>query len=82
MALEIREWLGTCHKTRSRNAVYRRGRVVNGQIVQSGFMPSLSPPGHPHCPYWLPGPDAGEWYAVEDSGEEQYQKAREFLFRR
>lgn len=45
-------------------------------------MPPLSPPGHPNYPYCLPDPDTGEGYDGEESEEEQYQRAREFLFRR
>jgi hypothetical protein len=81
MAIQIRERWGTRHKTRPRNAVYFRSRIVDGQTVQVGFMPPLSPPGHPYYPYWLPDPDAGEGYDGQESEEEQFQEAREFLLR-
>lgn len=80
MAIEIKERWGTRHKTRPMNAVYIRNRKVCGEMVQVAFMPPMSPPGHPHYPYWLPDPDAGEGYDAKESKEKQFRRAREFLF--
>lgn len=80
MVMEIKKRWGTRNKTRPRNAVYFRDRKVNGETIQVGFLPPMSPCGHPYHPYWLPDPDVGEGYDGTESEEEQIQKAREFLF--
>lgn len=47
ISLEIREWWGTRHLTKPRNAMYFRNRMADGKMIGVGFMMPMSPPRHP-----------------------------------